>query len=179
MLGYVLNGSWSAGLMPIARSGTTILMPRPVTAGRLLRLPAPGAGLIGRWGGSIKCTSAYSSHATVASPGIRRANFLPLLRCTLTDTALIACKSFKVSRRCAVVCSVGSGASSALPGFDEACENVSATVVPLHAFVFGAREPQTVYPARMMKIELQPGRFSRRCWPVVTRPVDQTAGAAA
>ena len=116
MLGYVLNGSWSAGLMPIARSGTTILMPRPVTAGRLLRLPAPGAGLIGRWGGSIKCTSAYSSHATVASPGIRRANFLPLLRCTLTDTALIACKSFKVSRRCAVVCSVGSGASSALPG---------------------------------------------------------------
>jgi hypothetical protein len=45
-------------------------------------------------------------------------------------------------------------------GFDEACGNVSATAVPLHAFVFGARAPQTVFPARMVKIELQPGRFS-------------------
>jgi hypothetical protein len=65
MLGCVPNGSCSAGRMPIARSGTTILMPRPVTAGSLLPLSAPGAKRIGRWGGSIKCTSAYSSHATL------------------------------------------------------------------------------------------------------------------
>jgi hypothetical protein len=63
--------------------------------------------------------------------------------------------------------------------FNEACRNVSATVVPLHAFVF-ARAPHTVYPARMVKLETAAGSsFRRRCLPVVTRPVDQTAGAAA
>src|ERR1700730_17999683 len=80
MLGCVPNGAWSAGRMPIARSGTTIPMPLLVMAGVLLGLLAPGVGPIGRWSGSIRCASAYSSHATLASgsPGIRRANFFAL-----------------------------------------------------------------------------------------------------